>query len=57
MYGRETYGFNVTERVAMITGGTHHALGRLTTENEMVEEIIEGIKEDEKTIFEERKAG
>jgi Mg-chelatase subunit ChlD len=57
MYGRETYGFEVTERVARITGGTHHAIGRMTTENEMVEGIIEGIREDEKTIFEERKAG
>jgi hypothetical protein len=57
MYGRETYGFEVTERVAMITGGTHHTIGMLATEKDMVEGIIEGIREDEKNILEDHKAG
>jgi len=52
-----TYGLEGTERVAMITGGTHHTIGMLATEKDMVEGIIEGIREDEKTILEDRKAG
>ncbi|MDH5788723.1 MAG: VWA domain-containing protein, partial [Candidatus Bathyarchaeota archaeon] len=50
MYGRETYGFVVTKRVASITNGSHHAIGTLTTEEYMIQDMIEAIKEDQKRI-------
>ena len=50
MYGRETYGFVVTERIAQLTGGTHHAIGRLTTNKEVVDNMIEHIREDQRSI-------
>jgi len=52
-YGRETYGFLVTERIASITNGSHHAIGRLTTETEMVENMMERIREDQRKILHE----
>jgi magnesium chelatase subunit D len=55
MYGRETYGFFVTERIAQVTNGTHHAIGRLTREKELVENMIDGIIEDRRSIVDERK--
>ncbi len=54
MYGRETYGLEVTQRIAQLTGGTHHATGTITTSSEMVESIIEGIRQDERSITEQR---
>ena len=51
LYGRETYGFLVTKQIALITGGFHHVVGRLTTQKEMIEGIIEGIKTDQKKII------
>jgi Mg-chelatase subunit ChlD len=50
MYGRETYGFAVTRRLASITNGSHHAIGTLTTEAYMIQDMIESIKEDQKKI-------
>jgi magnesium chelatase subunit D len=50
MYGRETYGFTVTERVALLTNGTHHAVGRLATNKEVVESMIEHIRDDQRSI-------
>ncbi len=50
MYGRETYGFTVTERVALLTNGTHHAVGRLATNKEVVENMIEHIRDDQRSI-------
>jgi Mg-chelatase subunit ChlD len=50
MYGRETYGFTVTERVARLTNGTHHAVGRLATNKEVVENMIEHIRDDQRSI-------
>jgi magnesium chelatase subunit D len=50
MYGRETFGFFVTEAIASITRGSHHAIGRLATNRDLVESMIEQIKEDERKI-------
>ena len=57
VFGRETYGFWVTENIASLTGGTHHAIGALTTEKEMIDKMIEHIREDERGIVAERIAG
>jgi magnesium chelatase subunit D len=54
VYGRETYGFWITEHIAYLTGGTHHAIGKLTTNEELVENMIGRIKEDERTITAEK---
>ena len=50
LYGRETYGFYVTKMIAEITGGNHYAVGRLTTKEEMIKDIAEGIKRDQRKI-------
>jgi magnesium chelatase subunit D len=55
IFGRETYGFLVTESIASLTGGTQHSIGTMTTEKEMIENMIESIKEDQKTIVTERR--
>jgi Mg-chelatase subunit ChlI/Mg-chelatase subunit ChlD len=49
-YGRETYGFNVTQAIAVATNGSHHAIGRLATKKDLVRDMIEGIKEDQKEM-------
>jgi magnesium chelatase subunit D len=54
MYGRETYGFLVTESLASITHGSHHAIGRLTTKPYMVEDMIGVIREDQRKIAHEK---
>jgi magnesium chelatase subunit D len=54
LYGRETYGFFVTEKIASLTDGSHHTIGRIATETEMVESMIEGIREDERSIVQEK---
>jgi len=54
IYGRETYGFAVTEIIASITRGTHHAIGRLTTKENIIEDMIMGIKEDQRKIVHEK---
>jgi Mg-chelatase subunit ChlI/Mg-chelatase subunit ChlD len=54
LYGRETYGFVVTRVVASITGGSHHAIGRLATKTDMVEDMIELIREDQRKIVYEK---
>jgi magnesium chelatase subunit D len=54
LYGRETYGFSVTRMIASLTNGSHHVIGRLTTETEMIENMIEGIKEDQRKIVNEK---
>jgi Mg-chelatase subunit ChlI/Mg-chelatase subunit ChlD len=50
MYGRETYGLSVTKNISSITKGSHHAIGRLTTEKELIENMIARIGEDQRTI-------
>jgi Mg-chelatase subunit ChlD len=50
LYGRETYGFFVTRSIASITRGALHEVGRLTTEDQFVREIVEGIAEDRRVI-------
>jgi magnesium chelatase subunit D len=54
MYGRETYGFFVTEAIASITKGSHHAIGRLRTNKDVIESMIEQIREDERNITHEK---
>jgi magnesium chelatase subunit D len=54
MYSRETYGFFVTEIIASITNGSHHAIGRMTTKTAMVENMIDSIKEDQRRIVYEK---
>jgi magnesium chelatase subunit D len=54
MYGRETYGFFVTEAIASITKGSHHVIGRLRTNKDVVESMIEQIREDERNITHEK---
>jgi len=49
-YGRETYGFAVTQHIASITSGSHHTVGRLAQEEEMVEQIMGRIAEDQRLI-------
>ncbi|MEM3731023.1 MAG: VWA domain-containing protein [Candidatus Bathyarchaeia archaeon] len=50
-YGRETYGFIVTKIIASITNGNHHAIGRLTTKENMIKDMIENIREDQIKII------
>ena len=54
MYGRETYGFFVTEAIASITNGSHHVIGRLTTNRDLVENMIQQIREDQRKIISEK---
>jgi Mg-chelatase subunit ChlI/Mg-chelatase subunit ChlD len=51
MYGRETYGVFVTESLASITKGSHHVIGRLTTNRDIVENMIKQIREDQREII------
>jgi len=48
--GRETYGLAVTELIASVTRGSHHAVGRIAQEEEMVEQIMGKIAEDQRLI-------
>jgi magnesium chelatase subunit D len=50
IYGRESYGFGVTEHIASLTRGTHHAIGALTTEKEMIDNMIKYVREDQRAI-------
>ena len=54
MYGRETYGFFVTQAIASITKGSHHIIGRLTTDRDIVENMIEQIRQDQRKIINEK---
>ncbi len=53
MYGRETFGFAVTELIAANTRGRLHVVGRLTTEPKLVDKIIEKVAEDQRLIAHE----
>jgi len=53
IYGRETYGFAVTELIASFTKGRHHTVGRLTTKEGLVERIVDKIALDQKMIAHE----
>jgi Mg-chelatase subunit ChlD len=50
LYGRETYGFAVTEAISVITNGSHYAIGRAATQTELVQNMIEKIKEEQSKI-------
>jgi len=54
LYGRETYGFLVTKIIASNTNGSHHVIGRLTTKKDMIEDMIDGIREDQRKIVYEK---
>jgi Mg-chelatase subunit ChlD len=54
LYGRETYGFSVTRMIASLTNGSLHVIGRLRTETEMIDNMIEGIREDQRKIAQEK---
>ncbi len=49
-YGRETYGFSVTQQIATITKGSLHVVGRLASKDELTERIFEKIAEDQRLI-------
>jgi magnesium chelatase subunit D len=49
-YGRESYGLEVTELIARRTSGTHHAVGMSATKEQMVNGIINGLREDQQRI-------
>jgi len=53
LYGRETYGFAVTEFIARTTSGSHHAIGRLTRGSDLVESMMEKIAGDQRLISHE----
>jgi magnesium chelatase subunit D len=57
MYGRETYGFAVTERIARTTRGRLHMVGRLATEPELIERMVKKIAEDQRLIARESASG
>jgi magnesium chelatase subunit D len=49
-YGRETYGFTVTQYIASITHGSLHHVGRLMEEKEMIQTIMNRLAEDQRVI-------
>jgi Mg-chelatase subunit ChlI/Mg-chelatase subunit ChlD len=49
IFGRETYGYYVTEAIASLTSGSHHVVGRLA-KKDIVEKIIEEVKDDQRKI-------
>jgi len=53
LYGRETYGFVVTESIAAMTKGALHTVGRFAVEKEMVDEVATSIAEDRRRIAHE----
>ena len=53
VYGRETYGFAVTELIARNTNGSLHTIGLTETNKEFVESMIQDILEDQKQIAHE----
>jgi magnesium chelatase subunit D len=52
-YGRETYGFAVTQHIASATNGRHHKVGRLTHGEELVDRIFENLLKDQRLIAHE----
>jgi len=54
VFGRETYGFLVTEIIASITKGTHHVIGRLPTKEGIIENMVARIREDQRKIIFEK---
>jgi magnesium chelatase subunit D len=53
VYGRETYGFAVTELIARNTNGSLHTIGSIETNKEFVENMIKDILEDQRQIAHE----
>jgi magnesium chelatase subunit D len=52
--GRESYGLSVTEWIALITGGSHHAIGRLATKESMIENMIDDIRKDQRKVIDKK---
>lgn len=51
LYGRETYGFAVTELIAFHTCGRLHSVGRLRSEPELAKGIMDKVAEDQRLIM------
>jgi len=47
VYGRESYGFEVTRLIASTTNGAHHVVGTLETREKIVDNIVTSLKEDQ----------
>lgn len=47
VYGRESYGFEVTRLIASTTNGAHHVVGTLETKEKIVDNIVTSLKEDQ----------
>jgi Mg-chelatase subunit ChlD len=56
VYGRETYGFAVTELIARNTNGSLHTIGLVETNKEFVESMIQDILDDQRQIAHEATA-
>ena len=54
IYGRDTYGFLVTSLIASITYGSHHTIGRIATKEEIVKNMVENIREDQRKVLFEK---
>ena len=54
VYGRDTYGFLVTSLIASITNGSHHTIGRIATKEEIVKNMVENIREDQRKVLFEK---
>jgi len=52
-FGRETYGFAVTEFIASMTKGRLHVVGRAARDEELVKSIVNQIAEDQRLIAHE----
>jgi Mg-chelatase subunit ChlD len=50
LYGRETYGTAITRIISSVTEGSHHQVSKFSEGKELVEEIFEGISQDQKKI-------
>ncbi len=54
IFGSETYGLVVTEIIASMTGGSHHFIGKLRTKADMIENMIDLMREDQRKIVHEK---
>ncbi len=52
-FGRETYGFAVTEFIASMTKGRLHVIGRAARDEELVKSLVNQIAEDQRLIAHE----
>jgi magnesium chelatase subunit D len=50
VFGRESYGLEVTQSIASQTRGIHHSVGRLATRQEVAENMLDRLREDQETL-------